>query len=194
MEILVASCDRRRPLWPVWAAMLRAYWPDCPFPWRIISNHVDDPAHHTLPTGPDEGWCLSIDRALARVQDPLVLLCLDDDFFSCAPPIGQDWTKNLQRAVAMMEAHPDVGSIACSPAAQPELPWPHWNRLGEIDRAHHPFKRTTPSSAPPCRPSGSGAPICCAVWPCMSAPRSSRATGGSRPTPIRVGRVPASLR
>lgn len=145
MQILVASCDRRRPIWPVWVACLRKFWPDCPFSWRFLSNHIDEPAYNTLRVGSDEGWCLGLINALDQTSDESIMLCLDDDFIAVQPP-GESWTQNIALASGILANFKDVGAVGCSPGPDPELPWPHWERLGEVDRTHHPFKRTTLSS------------------------------------------------
>lgn len=109
---------------------MRAHWPDCPIPKEILSPEND------------VGWNANLVAWLGAVQEPLVLLLLDDHFPSKGQP--GEWNRGLDTARELMATYPDIAMIKMQAgnAAAPELPFPPNPQLKEYDRKLHPFKRT----------------------------------------------------
>lgn len=147
MKIICASCDAREPIWHVWKFCMLKNWPDCPFPWLILSNERNVAGFNNLPIGPDIGWCTNLIKALTQIPDDLILLCMDDDLIAYAPDKNtENWTRNILHAEQLMQTDTTIGAIAVSPASDPEINYLAWDRVGEMDRALHPFKRVTLSA------------------------------------------------
>lgn len=128
--VLVASCPAYRPIQCIWRACQQAFWPDCPFSITMVSPERDD------------GWNVNLLNALETVETPFILF-LQEDHFLEEVPSGQ-YTNNMQAVVSLMETYEDIGlvKVQIGNAAPPEIPFAHWDRLGEYDRMPHPFKRT----------------------------------------------------
>ncbi len=129
-RIVVASCPRYKPIQQVWLRALKAHWPDCPYPVSIISPEDD------------LGWNANLSRFLASVEEPLVLLFMDDSVIEK----HQDGTcsENVAQVVELMMRRPDIAAVKLQAggAAAPEIEFPEWDRVRQYDREHHPFKRT----------------------------------------------------
>jgi len=39
--VLIASCDAYSDAWAPFFALMKKYWPDCPYPIYLISNYQD---------------------------------------------------------------------------------------------------------------------------------------------------------
>jgi len=77
--MLVASCDSYSDLWPALSMSMRRYWPDCPFPRFLLTNHKEAPAgFSTLAVGPDVSWSANLVHALEQLETDYVLLSVDD--------------------------------------------------------------------------------------------------------------------
>jgi hypothetical protein len=80
VAIVVASCDRYRDLWDPFFYLFRRVWPDCEHPLYLVSNSSADsrPGVVNLAVGEDVTWSANLRRALERVQEPYVILLLED--------------------------------------------------------------------------------------------------------------------
>lgn len=77
--MLVASCDSYCDLWPALSMSMTRYWPDCPFPRFLLTNHKEAPAgFSTLAVGSDVSWSANLMRALDQLETDYVLLSVDD--------------------------------------------------------------------------------------------------------------------
>ena len=81
--ILISSCDAYSDLWTPFFNLFWRYWPDCPFPVYLISNHMNfsHPRITPLRTGDDRSWGHQIRAALTKLDTEYVLLMLEDFFF-----------------------------------------------------------------------------------------------------------------
>lgn len=145
LEIIVLTCDRYAVFWPLVAACWRTYWPDCPFRWRLLTNHLRPLEYPYLCLDGDPGWNRNVLKATADMEAPYVML-MGEDHFIAPSRNGNDYSANMRRVCDTLDAHPDVGAVGVGIFHPPEITWPEWERLGEIDRLHHPFKRTSPSA------------------------------------------------
>lgn len=144
LEILVLTCDRYAPFWPIVAACWHAYWSDCPFRWRLLTNHARPAGYPHLCLDGDPGWNRNILKATEDMASPYVML-MGEDHFIAPERNGNKYSENMTRVCDTLDENPDVGAVGVGTFHPPELPWPAWMRLGEIDRTHHPFKRASPS-------------------------------------------------
>jgi hypothetical protein len=80
IAILVASCDRYGDLWPTFFALLRRFWPDCPFPVYLLSNTMrpEYSGVHNIAVGEDVSWSDNLLSALPRVPADHIFLFIDD--------------------------------------------------------------------------------------------------------------------
>lgn len=80
--LLVSSCDRYEDLWEPYFSLLRAHWPDCPFPVMLITESKCPVIENVRPLCLGEGldWSTLLSRALDQVETPFVLFTLEDFF------------------------------------------------------------------------------------------------------------------
>jgi len=78
----VLSCDKYADLWTPFFQLFRRFWPDCPFPVYLVSNRLraDIASVHPIQVGDDVSWSDTLAQALRRLDQPYVLLVLDDLF------------------------------------------------------------------------------------------------------------------
>jgi len=82
--VLVSSCDRYRDLWKPFFTLFFRYWPDCPYPVHLLSNHetYDDPRVSAITVGEDRDWSSSFRRALEGIPRPNVIVLMEDYLFT----------------------------------------------------------------------------------------------------------------
>jgi hypothetical protein len=80
--VLVSSCDAYSDAWPPFFALLNRYWPDCPFPIYLISNHqpgkFDGVTSITL--GQDRHWASNMLQVLDQLPFEQFLYFQEDYF------------------------------------------------------------------------------------------------------------------
>jgi hypothetical protein len=91
----------------------------------------------------DVGWNANFLALAQTIDEEFILMLLDDHWLE---PLrnGESLSENMLKVVSLMKKHSDIAfvKVQAGNAWSPELPCPEWDRLGEYDRAHHPFKRT----------------------------------------------------
>lgn len=83
------SCDAYRDLWTPFFTLFWRYWPDCPFPVYLGSNHAQFP--HPRVTTLNAGthcWSAELKAHLSQIDAQYVLLLLEDFFFTCTIDTG----------------------------------------------------------------------------------------------------------
>ncbi|MBI5387432.1 MAG: hypothetical protein HZA90_22460 [Verrucomicrobia bacterium] len=82
--ILVVSCDAYQDLWHPFFECLFKYWPDCPFPVHLGSNHQSYPDARVLGLriGPDVDYSSNLERMLRRLNHEWVILWIEDRLLS----------------------------------------------------------------------------------------------------------------
>lgn len=82
VAILVVSCDKYADLWTPFFTLFARFWPDCPYPVYLVSNHRADSFKgvKNLLVGDDQSWSDGVEQALSKVPEDYVLLFLDDLF------------------------------------------------------------------------------------------------------------------
>lgn len=115
IPLLVVSCDRYCDLWPVFFAVFRRQWPDCPYPIYLGTNSksCDEPGVRTLAIGSDNTWSDDLAAMLQMLSCRHVMLFLDDFFI-----LNTVDTAFVRRLVGAAESN-DVSSIRLSPLPEP---------------------------------------------------------------------------
>ncbi len=81
--LVILSCDARRDLWDPCLALHRRYWPDCPYPaYLVTESAAPDVPPARVRAGGAGAWSDVVRRALADLEQELVLLMLDDFFLA----------------------------------------------------------------------------------------------------------------
>ena len=100
VAILVCSCDKYHDLWPAFFTLFRKYWPDCPWPVYLLSNHLGHPEHgvKNLLVGEDKDWTTNMITALDRIPESTVLIFMEDYFLTA--PVDTSTTVALVETMA----------------------------------------------------------------------------------------------
>ena len=124
-SLLVVSCDAYRDLWEPFFTLLFRYWPDCPFPIYLGSNHATYPDRRVaqLAIGEDRDWSSNLIKMLGSISSPGVLL-LQEDFLIDRPVQTKKVTQLIEyansKSAACLRLMPIPGpDEPCS--GQPEL-------------------------------------------------------------------------
>lgn len=82
MVLLVSSYDRMFDSWLPFFALLKKFWPDCPYRMCVITNHVrfDPGAIEAITLGADAGWGTNLLSAMERAGDEHVFYFQEDHF------------------------------------------------------------------------------------------------------------------
>jgi hypothetical protein len=90
---------------------MREYWSDCPYPVYLITNHKTyrEPGVRVVNVGDDRSYSDNLRSALAHIEEPWVILWLEDVFIS--KPVD---TKRLSAIIAKAQSVP-VGYLKLSP-------------------------------------------------------------------------------
>lgn len=122
--LLVASCDAYSDAWPPFFALFRKYWPDCPYPVYLMTNHErpEIPGVRILALGEDAKWASNMLRAL-EIMPCEQLLYFQEDYF-LQRPVSTALIRNILDFARVTGA----GFIRLSGA--PDYDRPHENSLG----------------------------------------------------------------
>lgn len=80
--IVVSSFDLFHDCWIPFFAIFRRFWPECPFPAFLITNHlrVDDGPYKAIQVGDDPGWGGALTKVLASLDYEYFFYFQDDHF------------------------------------------------------------------------------------------------------------------
>ena len=80
--IVISSCDLYKDCWLPIIHSFQKYWPDCPFPLYIISNHesLDEKGINFIKVGKHMGFGSNMKKALQVIEEDYVILFLEDFF------------------------------------------------------------------------------------------------------------------
>lgn len=84
VSFVVLSCDRYRDLWDPFFSCFEQYWPDCPFPVHLVTNHADYPRAgvHVIRLGEDRDYSSNLLAVLEQITTPWLILWVEDYFLS----------------------------------------------------------------------------------------------------------------
>lgn len=128
VSILISSFDGYSDCWLAVCHGIRKYWPDCPYPVYLMTNHKDFvyPGISVLKVGEDTGWSGRMLKALDRIETPYVLY-FQEDYWIMAPVD----TARVQEYAALMErCGLDYIRFVSNP--EPDFDFPEDPRLGLI--------------------------------------------------------------
>lgn len=100
--VLVPSHDPYADCWEAFFTLLFRYWPDCPYPVYLGSNHqtVDHPRVEPILVGDDASWGDSVLAMLDALSHEVVLILLEDYFLM--EPVD---TGHVRRLVQLLRDH-----------------------------------------------------------------------------------------
>lgn len=125
-SIVVSSVDKYSDCWPAFFHGLKKYWPDCPFPTFLISNHKSyaDPRVTVLRLGEDRGWAANLLAVLERIDMPYVIYFQEDYWIR-----ERVDSARIQEYIALMEEH-DGAYLRLLAVPPPDGEFPADSRLG----------------------------------------------------------------
>jgi hypothetical protein len=126
--LLIVSCDSYRDLWEPFFTLLFRYWPDCPFPVFLGSNHAVYPDRRVAPlaVGDDRDWSSNLIRMLELLPTGGVLL-LQEDFLIDRPVQTERVSQLIGYAAARRAA-----CLRLMPIPGPDDPCADQPELGSI--------------------------------------------------------------
>ncbi len=95
LAVLVVSCDKYSDLWSIFFRLLKKYWPDCPYQIYMGSNNVQCEEKGVIPIciGNDIAWTDNVAKMLECIEEPYVLILLEDIFLSAR--VDNEYIKRL---------------------------------------------------------------------------------------------------
>jgi hypothetical protein len=128
-SVIVMSCDAYCDLWRPFFTLFWRYWPDCPFPVYLGTNHLTyhDPRVTPLPAG-DYEWSKRLRLCLEQIDDDYVLLLLEDYFLKTSV--------SSARIIEHLELLHELGGsvLRLYPLPGPDLEVPGQSGIGRIHR------------------------------------------------------------
>jgi hypothetical protein len=83
IAFLVVSYDGYSDLWNPYFELFHRFWPDCPLEVSLLTNHLEAPSSRvrTIKVGEDRSWSDNLLTALDRIEQPYLVLGIEDQFF-----------------------------------------------------------------------------------------------------------------
>ncbi len=130
-SLLVLSCDSYSDAWEPFFFFFFRFWPACPFPVYLVSNHLsypDDRVRMLHIEDPKTDWSTGFLWAVSRIPSGNVIVCMEDYFLSA--PVQE------QTVVALIQyaRHRDAGYLRFVPIPPPDAPCADNPLLGEIHK------------------------------------------------------------
>lgn len=84
VAFVVVSCDRYADLWDPFFHCLDKYWPDCPYPVYLVTNHKDYDKYGVtvIKVGNDKSYSDNLQIAISQLEESWAILWLEDVFIS----------------------------------------------------------------------------------------------------------------
>lgn len=126
VTILISSFDGFKECWPAVCHGFTKYWPDCPFPVRLMTNQLDfpHPAVEVLKVSGGKVWGDRMISALEQIRSPFVMYFQEDYWIN-----GPVQTQRVLEYLELMERH-QLNYIRLLSNPGPDLPFPADPRLG----------------------------------------------------------------
>lgn len=128
--VFISSCDLFEDAWYPFFTLFFRYWPDCPFPVYLISNHKTYPDTRvtTIAVGKDNGWATNMQTAMKQ-QRPPYFIYMQEDYFLRRPVDS----KRLSSLLFCLK-NEDTACIRLYPSPGPNRSYKHLSGVGIIDR------------------------------------------------------------
>ena len=128
--ILVTSCDKYQDLWEPFFTLFFRYWPDCPYPVYLGTNHLryDNNRVKTIGVGDDTDWSSSFRCMLEQIPQPYVIVLIED--YLLTQHID---TTVIEGLITYMEDK-GAGCLRLYPCPGPDLPCSDNPLGGEISK------------------------------------------------------------
>ncbi len=128
VAVVISSCDRYSDLWKPFFTLLFRYWPDCPWPLYLQSNHqtFDDTRVTTIAVGDDSDWSTGFARFLDQVPHRYVVVLMED--YLLTKPVRTAELSALARTAGSL----DAACLRLFPCPGPDRPLSDHPGLGEI--------------------------------------------------------------
>lgn len=129
VAILVTSCDKYQDLWDPFFTLFFRYWPDCPYPIYLGTNHLkyNDKRVKTITTS-DDDWSSRFRTVFEKIPEPYVIV-MNEDFF-LTKPVN---TVKIEELIRYMVAQ-NSGCLRLFPCPGPDLPYLDNPEIGEISK------------------------------------------------------------
>ncbi len=97
VAVMISSCDKFKDVWTPFFTLFFKYWADCPYPVYLITEKekFEDRRVQSLCLGEGRDFSSLLDEALTVINEPLILLMLEDFFLDADVD-----TKQLNQYVA----------------------------------------------------------------------------------------------
>lgn len=130
VAVVVSSFDGYADVWPGFFSMWFRFWPDCPYPVYLTTNHLTYPDERvtSLQVGDDLSWSHGLKQALERIECSTVLLVLDDFFLK--EKVDTARVQHLYQV--MMET--GAGCLRIVPSPPPDRPLDRYPDLGIVSK------------------------------------------------------------
>ena len=128
VAVLISSCDNYQDLWEPFFTLFFRYWPDCPYPVYLGTNHLmyDHPRVKTIAIGDETDWSSDFHRMLERIPQPYVIVMMEDFL-----PTKSVDTAKIEKLITYMEAK-GAGCLRLCP--RPDLSCLDNPEAGEISK------------------------------------------------------------
>jgi len=126
--VLISSCDKYQDLWEPFFTLFFRYWPDCPYPVYLGTNHLvyGHPGVKTITAGDDTDWSSSFRCTLEQIQYPEVIVMMEDFL-----PTKSVDTAKIEKLITYMQAK-GAGCLRLCP--RPDLSCLDNPEVGEISK------------------------------------------------------------
>lgn len=128
VTVVVSSCDSFSDCWAPFFHGIHKYWPDCPYPIHLITNHKEfhAPQCTTVQVGKDQGWSANLMQVLDQIHSRHVLY-FQEDYWIMERVDGD----RIAQYAALMDQH-GLNYVRLLAAPPPDAEWPHDPRLGVL--------------------------------------------------------------
>jgi hypothetical protein len=131
VAVLISSCDAYADAWYPCLTLLHRYWPDCPWPLRLVTNHRRPvwSAGEVIAVGDDHGWADNLRVALDQL-DVESLIYLQEDYWLQSPVDTQRLRRVLEFARQTGAAYVRLGG-----GPDPDAPFANELGLGQLSHS-----------------------------------------------------------
>src|ERR1035437_2365050 len=129
-SVVVSSCDAYSDAWEPFFKLFFKYWPDCPFPIYLISEHklYKHLKVNSILLGVDKKWATNMKLALNQIDSSFIIYMQEDYLL----------TRRVDTILILdfinIIKQNNIGYIKLYPSPPPTKIWSKDNRLGVIEK------------------------------------------------------------